>query len=64
MAHKPKPIDKKPQSNRFEEAARALGCDEDPAHFDAALKKVARHKPSAESRSKPAAEVPEKKEQK
>lgn len=38
---------KKPQGDqvaRFIEAARALGCDDDPAHFDEALKKVARHK--------------------
>jgi hypothetical protein len=33
------------QSKRFIEAARALGCDEDPAHFDEILRKVARHKP-------------------
>jgi hypothetical protein len=29
---------------RHYEAARKLGCDEDPAHFDEILKKVARHK--------------------
>lgn len=41
----------KQQKNKsaFEEAARALDCDEDPAHFDAALKKVARHKPAKEN---------------
>jgi hypothetical protein len=39
----------KPKSVKFIEAARALGCDEDPAHFDAALKKVARHKPTVET---------------
>jgi hypothetical protein len=33
------------QSRRFIEAAHKLGCDEDPAHFDEILKKVARHKP-------------------
>jgi hypothetical protein len=33
------------QSKAFIEAARAIGCDEDPAHFDEILKKVARHKP-------------------
>jgi hypothetical protein len=33
------------QSERFIEAARKLGCDDDPAHFDETLKKVARHKP-------------------
>jgi hypothetical protein len=35
----------KAQSERFIEAARKLGCDEDPLHFDEILKKVARHKP-------------------
>jgi hypothetical protein len=40
----------KVQSDKFKEAARSLGCDEDPAHFDAALKKVARHKPSETER--------------
>jgi hypothetical protein len=33
------------QSKAFIEAARKLGCDEDPAHFDEILKRVARHKP-------------------
>ncbi|MFN7611137.1 MAG: hypothetical protein ACK5QX_09420 [bacterium] len=32
----------KDQLNRFREAARQLECDDDPAHFDAKLKKVAR----------------------
>jgi len=35
----------KEQYKRFKEAASKLGCDEDPAHFDEILKKVARHKP-------------------
>lgn len=30
------------QADRFREAARALECDDDEAHFDAKLKKVAR----------------------
>jgi hypothetical protein len=34
------------QSERFMKAARELGCDDDPAHFDDVLKKVAQHKPS------------------
>jgi hypothetical protein len=34
------------QAKQFIETARALGCDEDEAHFDTALKKVAQHKPS------------------
>ena len=33
------------QSARFIEAARQLGCDESPDAFEAAVKKVARHKP-------------------
>jgi hypothetical protein len=36
---------KKEQGRRFVEAARALGCDESEERFDAALKKVAAHKP-------------------
>ena len=36
----------KAQSEKFIEAARALGCDDEPAHFDELLKKVARHKPA------------------
>lgn len=34
-----------PQSQKFVESARELGCDEDEAAFDAKLKKVAAHKP-------------------
>lgn len=30
------------QADRFREAARALDCDDDEAHFDAKLKKVAK----------------------
>lgn len=33
------------QARKFIDAARELGCDEDESHFEAALKKVARHKP-------------------
>ena len=33
----------------FENVARSLGCDEDSAHFDAARKKVARHKPPTDT---------------
>ncbi len=32
------------QAKRFIEAARELGCDESPEAFEAAVKKVARHK--------------------
>lgn len=43
----PDPTEQTPTSQReqFEQAARALGCDDDPAHLDEALKKVARRKP-------------------
>jgi hypothetical protein len=40
---------KQAQSEAFIKAALELGCDEDPAHFDSALKKVARHKPVSEA---------------
>lgn len=36
------------QLERFKEAARALGCDEDEAAFDDKLKAIARQKPKAE----------------
>jgi hypothetical protein len=41
------------QFARFVEAARKLGCDEDPAYFDEILKKVARHKPPLHLRPEP-----------
>ena len=41
-----KSADGKKQSAKFVEAARALRCDEDEAKFNAALGKVARHKPN------------------
>jgi hypothetical protein len=41
----------KEQSKLFIEAARKIGCDEDPAHFDEILKKVARHKPPVKQAS-------------
>ncbi|MCP5340883.1 MAG: hypothetical protein H6901_01540 [Rhodobacteraceae bacterium] len=34
----------KPQVDKFKEIARALECDDDEAHFDAKLKKVAKVK--------------------
>lgn len=40
------------QSAKFIEAARELGCDEDPTHFDEILKRVARHKPVNQSNPK------------
>lgn len=36
------------QRDRFIEAARELGCDEDEAAFKAMLGKVARHKPKGD----------------
>ena len=36
------------QLDRFREAARSLECDDDEAHFDAKLKKVAKVKPKDE----------------
>ncbi len=40
----------KPEQQRaaFEATARELGCDESPGAFEAAVKKVARHKPVEE----------------
>jgi hypothetical protein len=35
------------QSDRFKEAARQLECDDDEAHFDARLKKLAKPKSEA-----------------
>lgn len=40
------------QSARFIEAARKHGCDESPEAFEAAVKKVARHKPVEETTQK------------
>lgn len=39
----------KPQIDRFKEAARQLGCDDDKDKFEAALRKVASHKPARPS---------------
>jgi hypothetical protein len=36
------------QSERFVKAARELGCDEDEAHFEEALRKIGRRRPPAE----------------
>lgn len=44
---KPEP-DSATQLERFKEAARALGCDEDEAAFDEKLKAIARQKPKDE----------------
>lgn len=37
--------DKKPQSERFKEAARELGADDDEAAFNAKLRKLVKQKP-------------------
>ena len=50
-ARKPRPPDAKPQTERFIETARALGCDEDEAAFKAKLAAIARHKPKMEPKS-------------
>jgi hypothetical protein len=51
QAPKPK-AEKTPQSQKFIEAARELGCDEDESAFDEMVKKVAKGTPSRkESRS-------------
>jgi hypothetical protein len=42
---KPTTQDTTPQIDRFKELARELGCDEDEAAFEAALKKVAETAP-------------------
>ena len=36
------------QADKFKEAARELECDEDEAHWDERLKKVAKQKPAPE----------------
>jgi hypothetical protein len=33
------------QSEKFKDAARKLGCDDDPAHFRDRLGKLVKHKP-------------------
>lgn len=45
------PMTKKPgeKRERFEDVARALECDESEERFDAALKKIAAHRPPKDS---------------
>ena len=33
------------QTERFKQAARELGCDDNESHFEEKLKAIARHKP-------------------
>lgn len=44
------PSDEKPKSqpDRFIDAARELGCDEDEARWEKRLREVAKHKPKDE----------------
>lgn len=39
--------DEKPQIDKFKDAARDLGTDDDPKRFDERLGKLVRHKPVA-----------------
>ena len=39
------------QIDRFQEEARALGCDESEAVFDAKLAEIAKHKPTQEQKT-------------
>jgi len=48
-ARKPRPPDEKPQIERFREAARELGCDNDEAAFDDKLRQIMRAKPAPKS---------------
>ena len=41
------------QLERFKEAARALGCDEDEAAFDEKLKAIARQQPKGAPKHEP-----------
>jgi hypothetical protein len=41
----PKSQNKEQQISHFKEVARALGCDDSEAAFDAKLKEIAQHKP-------------------
>jgi endonuclease V-like protein UPF0215 family len=43
--------DKQPQSDKFKEAAREHGADEDEARWEERLKKVAKQKPKHDPRS-------------
>ena len=48
MREKAEKMTPEQQRAAFEETARELGCDESPDAFEAAVKKVARHKPVEE----------------
>lgn len=40
-------IDDRSQSDKFKEAARELGCDDDPQRFRERVGKLVKHKPVA-----------------
>ena len=48
MTSKTEKMTPEQQRAAFEATARELGCDESPDAFEAAVKKVARHKPVEE----------------
>ena len=47
------PKDAKPQADKFRDLARQLEADEDPAHFEETLKKIATRTPSRDEPEKP-----------
>ena len=50
MANRPPTAESgKPQPDKFRDLARELGCDEDEATWDDALRKVASHRPAPEA---------------
>ena len=49
MSSKATETDARPQSDKFRDLARELGCDEDEATWDDALRKVASHRPAPEA---------------
>ena len=50
-----KSTDSKEQADKFRNAARELGCDEDEARFDERLKQIARQKPKDDPPAAPKA---------
>jgi hypothetical protein len=52
--------DDKAQTEKFKQAARELGCDEDESRFEEALKMVARHKPPSDAPLDPKKPKPKK----
>lgn len=48
-----KPKNQVSQTERFKQAAKELGCDEDPTHFEEKLKRIARHRPPSDDPSEP-----------